>query len=104
MATPNTGYRDPAQLLTHLYVEEDCQDLPFTQDLLARTNLTPTIIKDRAEMPQDLGPYPHSLRQGKRHLLLCQNRGSFFKPCPGTREYRCCDYQVLNIGMGSGLS
>jgi spore photoproduct lyase len=31
--------------------------------------------------------------------LLCRNRGAFFKPCPGTREYRCCDYQVLNIGM-----
>ncbi len=45
------------------------------------------------------GSYPNNLTEGKKHLFLCKNRGIFFKPCPATQEYRCCDYQVLNIGM-----
>ncbi|MCF6238923.1 MAG: DNA photolyase, partial [Candidatus Marinimicrobia bacterium] len=49
--------------------------------------------------PEFDGDYPANLTGGKRHLFLCRNRGSFFKPCPGTREYRCCGYHVLNIGM-----
>ncbi len=39
-----------------------------------------------------------NLSAGKRQLFLCNNRGVFFKPCPATREYQCCDYQVLNTG------
>jgi spore photoproduct lyase len=56
------------------------------------------VLPERAA-PAIGGDYPHNLHAGKRHLLLCRNRGIFFKPCPGTREYRCCGYQVLNIGM-----
>jgi spore photoproduct lyase len=43
--------------------------------------------------------YPENLARGKQALFICRNRGRFFKPCPGTREYNCCGYQVLNIGM-----
>jgi len=39
------------------------------------------------------------LTRGKRTLYLTRNQGLFYKPCPATREYRCCDYRVLNIGM-----
>ena len=42
--------------------------------------------------------YIGNLTKGKRQLYLCNNRGSFFKPCPATREYQCCDYQVINTG------
>ncbi|MBN2372770.1 DNA photolyase [bacterium] len=32
-------------------------------------------------------------------LALCRNKGRFLKPCPGTKEYLCCLYQFLNIGL-----
>ena len=91
---------DPAHRVHTIYVEEECLALPTTKEILDRTSLAPTIIKNRSELEAELEPYPHGLRAGKQRLLLCRNRGSFFKPCPGTRSYRCCDYQVLNIGMG----
>jgi len=92
------SYGDPARYLTRLHVAEDCLDLPYTQEIIERAQLPVTVVSERGAPDID-GDYPYNLSAGKRHLLLCRNRGAFFKPCPGTREYRCCDYQVLNIGM-----
>jgi spore photoproduct lyase len=33
-------------------------------------------------------------------LHLRRHRGRFLKPCPGTRNYLCCGYHVLNLVMG----
>ncbi len=92
------SYGDPARFVTHLHVAEDCLDLPYTKEIINRAQLPVTVVGERGT-PQIDGEYPGNLSAGKRHLLLCRNRGTFFKPCPGTREYRCCNYQVLNIGM-----
>ena len=92
------SYGDPARFVTRLHVAEDCLDLPYTQEIIERARLPVTVVGER-DVPAIDGEYPHNLSAGKRHLLLCRNRGAFFKPCPATREYRCCDYQVLNIGM-----
>ena len=90
----------PASHISMIHVEEDCIDHPVTKKILARAVDIPVevVYGGRSGIP-DLGLYPKSLTGGKRHLVLAQNRGKFFKPCPGTREYLCCDYQVLNIGM-----
>ena len=91
---------DPASFISMIHVEPDCMDHPVTREILARAGNIPVAVLSggKSGMP-DLGFYPKSLSSGKRHLLLAKNRGKFFKPCPGTREYVCCDYQVLNIGM-----
>jgi spore photoproduct lyase len=95
---PTASYGDPARYLTRLHVAEDCLELPYTQEIIERAQLPVTVVPERGT-PEIAGEYPANLSAGKHHLLLCRNRGAFFKPCPGTREYRCCDYQVLNIGM-----
>ncbi|NLZ16625.1 MAG: DNA photolyase [Desulfobulbaceae bacterium] len=89
---------DPAGIIRQLHVAEDCLDLAYTQEIIARSGLPVQVVGER-DYPDITGTYPGNLSAGKRHLLLCRNRGAFFKPCPGTKEYRCCDYQVLNIGM-----
>jgi spore photoproduct lyase len=33
-------------------------------------------------------------------LYLSKNPGRYFKPCPQTPEYICCDYQILNFSTG----
>lgn len=95
---PPSSYGDPAKYITNIHVSEDCLDLSYTKEILSRSNLPVNVLKERTQ-PEIDGAYPENLTTGKHHLLLCRNRGQFFKPCPGTREYRCCDYQVLNIGM-----
>jgi len=34
----------------------------------------------------------------KETLRLISFKGEFLKPCPGTKGYICCGYQILNIG------
>lgn len=94
------SWKDPSLYVNEIHVEESCMDLEYTREILQRAKLPYTVIADRGDPGGISGVYPGNLVQGKHHLLLCKNRGHFFKPCPGTKEYRCCDYQVLNIGMG----
>jgi spore photoproduct lyase len=35
---------------------------------------------------------------GKDVLHLLSYKGGFLKPCPGTKNYICCGYQILNVG------
>lgn len=91
---------DPADAISMIHVESDCVDHPQTRSILANAgNIPVEVIVDPKNRIHNLGFYPKSFTKGKRHLLLGRNRGKFFKPCPGTKEYICCDYQVLNIGM-----
>jgi spore photoproduct lyase len=92
------SYSDPSRYIKKLYVEKQCRDLPYTREIIKRSGLPVVEIEDNTA-PLIEGVYPDNLNKGKRHLLLCRNKGKFFKPCPGTREYQCCDYHVLNIGM-----
>jgi spore photoproduct lyase len=98
---PAAAPPDPSSLIEHIHVEEGCQDLALSRRIIAalpgrQLSLVPAgstpALPSSGSLARDLGP-------GKRHLFLCRNRGRFLKPCPATREYRCCDYQVLNVGM-----
>ncbi|MCX7766932.1 MAG: DNA photolyase, partial [Candidatus Sumerlaeia bacterium] len=44
-----------------------------------------------------------TIGEGKKVLLLTTNKGSFFKQCPGTRNYLCCLYNILNVANGCPL-
>ena len=92
------SYGDPSRYVKHLYIDESCRNVPYTKEIIKRSGLPFTVIADR-DNPQVDGVFPDNLTQGKQHLFLCRNRGRFFKPCPGTREYHCCGYRILNIGM-----
>lgn len=91
---------DPSSLLWQIYVAADCLHMPMTGRILSLTKDIPHTVLDGGEMPPPLSPgFPKNLAAGKRSLFLCRNKGRFLKPCPATKEYRCCDYHVLNIGM-----
>lgn len=94
----NHTWTDPSRYIKSLFVEESCLELAYTQEILARAKLPWTVVPER-QKPTDLDDdFVHNLSTGKQQLYLCHNRGTFFKPCPGTREYQCCEYQVLNTG------
>ncbi|MGW8194923.1 MAG: spore photoproduct lyase family protein [Desulforhopalus sp.] len=92
------SWKDPSFFINTIYVEESCVDLDYTREILHRAGLPWSVVADR-QSPNDLGDdFVKNLSTGKHQLYLCENRGAFFKPCPGTREYICCNYQVLNTG------
>jgi spore photoproduct lyase len=90
---------DPSRYVKYIHVEECCLDIPYTREILERSRLPYDIVHDNQDPDIPEGGSPGNFTEGKRHLFLCRNRGQFFKPCPGTRVYRCCNYHILNIGM-----
>lgn len=93
-------WRDPSVYLKRIYLEKSCVGVPYGEEIIARSGLPVTIVKED-DLDRVLGgEYPANLQEGKKSLLLCRNQGEFLKDCPGTKEYRCCEYRVLNVGLG----
>jgi len=89
----------PDHRITRIHVEKGCSGLPYVQEILARLPGIPVReIPDRFR--PEAPPSPPDLHKSKQELMLLKNRGRFLSSCPGTREYRCCGYQVLDIGNG----
>ena len=84
-------------------VDESVLDLPRTRLILERCpEAELRVIGNSSQImksPAGVSTFGAELNRGKRTLYLTRNRGLFYKSCPATREYRCCDYRVLNIGM-----
>lgn len=94
----NHSWKDPSYYINKIYVEESCLDFDYAKEIIDRAQLPWSVVPDRQPPNSLADEYVENLSAGKRQLYLCNNRGVFFKPCPGTREYQCCDYQVLNTG------
>jgi spore photoproduct lyase len=96
----NLDWRDPSVHLKRIFLEKSCASHPYALEIIARAGVPVSTVGEQ-EMEDIIGgEYPANLKEGKRSLLLCENQGEFLKDCPGTREYRCCEYRVLNVGLG----
>ena len=81
-----------------LYVDISVAQFPLVDDFAGALELTPVVVEDRHALFDTLKQAKDPCQKGKQILLLTQNQGPFIRKCPGTREYTCCDYQILNIG------
>lgn len=93
------SWRDPSSYITTLHIDENCLDNRYAKEILGRFSGETVIVPEGQTPVVSEREFPANLSDGKRHLYLTTNKGHFFKPCPATREYRCCDYHVLNTGM-----
>jgi spore photoproduct lyase len=86
--------------ITRIVLEAEARDYPMTRRVLARLPGVPVeVIRDREALK---GPgFDRSLwlPQAKTTLLLAVQKGPFWRPCPGTRDYICCGYQVLQVTL-----
>jgi len=68
-------------------------------------SLTKRILKRLPDAAREaVEPYETALPHGteemdKESLRLMNFKGEFLKPCPGTKRYICCGYQILNVGI-----
>lgn len=60
-------------------------------------NLPTQKIEDPGTLFKWVNRSADPISTGKQVLYLTRNKGGFFKKCPGTREYICCDYQILHV-------
>ncbi len=81
-----------------LYVESSVCDDPMVDHFARLLKLEPSVIADHNRLYRSIKNQSDPWQAGKQVLLLTKNHGPFLKKCPGTREYTCCDYQILHIG------
>ena len=75
-------------------VEEGSRNSPMGRRILG------SIPHSSIGEPQDPSP-PDNMEKDTLHLV--SHKGEFLKPCPGTREYICCGYQILNVATNCPL-
>jgi len=66
---------------------------------------TPMAVRAAAALPGATrlvlapgGTPPPDDGSGGRTLHIKAHKGRFLRPCPATRNYRCCGYQIIHIG------
>jgi spore photoproduct lyase len=81
-------------------VEEGVENYRLTQRILERMPRTPfkTVPEYHHPLKADIG------NPEKRTLHLIKHKGEFLKPCPGTKKYICCGYQILNVATNCPLN
>jgi len=84
--------------LTTLYIDQQIADNPTTRSIQARLNVPTEIVRRPQQVYEAVSSAADPVQRGKEILYLTRNRGAFFKKCPGTSHYTCCDYQILHIG------
>jgi len=90
-------WADPSRYIERILVEESCLDDDYCQAILRRAALPWTVFSGEEAPPaRDAATVWNT---AKKTLALRRYQGRFFKPCPGTKEYRCCGYQVLATGF-----
>ncbi len=89
-----------------VYVETAVRETPMTRRVLERlADQQPDIIdvEDGRKIAREFSDEAAEQSRGKHNLLLSGFRGEAIKPCPGTLNYRCCQYEILNFGQGCPL-
>lgn len=81
-----------------LFVETSCAQDPMVNTFSSALGLTPVVVDDNTKIFEQIKSADDPWCAGKQVLLLTRNHGPFIRQCPGTREYTCCDYSILNIG------
>jgi spore photoproduct lyase len=94
--SPKNPYKkEPAFSFIKIMVDRKAQGSPLTQE----------ILKTLAHLPQewveeDRPRFPLMNRtSSKRVLYLTHFQGQLVKPCPGTKDYLCCGYQILHTAV-----
>lgn len=75
-----------------IVIEKSVANLPLTAKILQTFEDLPVEFVEAITLSK-IGYRPGE-------LIIAQRRGRSIKNCPGTPVYQCCDYYVLNLGIG----
>ncbi len=84
--------------ISKLFINRQVADYPLTRSIQARLNVPSEFVQNARQVHDAVASAADPVQSGKEILYLTRNQGAFFKRCPGTRHYTCCDYQILHIG------
>ena len=84
--------------LSKLYIDQHVIHFKQVDSIRSRLNVPSIIVRNQQDVFKAIESGPDPIENAKTALFLTRNKGTFIKPCPGTREYTCCGYQILHIG------
>lgn len=84
--------------ITKLFINQHIKNFPETFSIQSRLNVPVEVVNESREVFDYILSAKDPIQEGKQTLYLTRNNGAFFKKCPGTRCYTCCDYKILHIG------
>jgi len=83
-----------------IYVVKDCLGFPLTERVLKRLAHIPIeVVESERDAYDDLLGLEDPLSQGKKRLLLTEQKGEFVKPCPCTPGHIGCNYYIVNADI-----
>lgn len=86
-------------MFDRIFLDREAALYPAALAILARLKNVPvSVVEGPDEAFRRVENAPDPVSEGKRILCLAKNRGRFVRPCPGTRNYHCCGYQIIHIG------
>jgi spore photoproduct lyase len=81
-----------------IILENGVRDYDMTRRILSRLPDVPVEeISDTSVLRPHAADPALWLGESKTTLLLALQKGPFWRPCPGTRDYICCGYQTLQV-------
>jgi len=86
--------------INKIQIEEGAENYPLSLEISKKLDNIPSFSQQYEEetlIKKDEG-------MDKKTLRLLSFKGEFLKPCPGTNNYICCGYQILNIGTNCPLN
>ncbi|MDY0132548.1 MAG: radical SAM protein [Desulforegulaceae bacterium] len=81
-----------------IYLTSDCKNYPLAHEIINSLDAETKITNDLIPLMKEISNSEDPQSKGKEVLILTKNRGDFLKKCPGTKYYRCCNYQILHVG------
>lgn len=83
-----------------ILVENKAQNYEMAGRIVARLAGVPvTVIQEGEALRPPNQDRAAWLSEAKTTLLLAVQKGPFRRPCPGTKDYLCCGYQVLQVTL-----
>src|SRR5574340_225566 len=90
----------PARRIRRIFLEAGAEDYELTRRVLARLPGVPVEVIPHREALKPQGETRAAwIAAAKSTLFLAVQKGPFWRSCPGTRDYICCGYQVLQVGL-----
>lgn len=87
-----------------IFITKDSESLPLTQRILKNLSQIPVeYIRDSQDLVEEIKISRDPVGEGKKYLLITQQRGSYVKPCPCTPHYIGCNYFIINADLNCPL-
>jgi len=80
--------------IKNIIIEKGVRDYMLTASII-RNLPESMVVSSDTDLPAKEG-MPRDME--KDTIRIIDFKGEFLKPCPGTKEYICCGYQILNVG------